>query len=351
MKWVLHTRTRALSRYPLLGLLLFTLFFPLYTYGQANFGAPVLDSPLELTLSPRTPQPNSTVEAHVQSFSVNLNNATVSWFVNNRLVEEGGGLTSFTLTTGSGSTRTALDVVVRTDTGALFRESIIIRPASVDLVWEAQSYTPPFYKGKALWGIDSNVRITALPYVLTQSGVQVPPRDLVFTWKQGSHVLGNMSGRGRDSIVLEGLPFVKALEVGVEVQTVEGEELTAARTFINPVSPFITFYESHPTRGVRLERALESNFILFSDEVTLVAQPYFFAARERSDTNLKYAWELNNKSVDNPNTDKSTITLRPTGSSGRALLNISLRHDNHVLQQADSALSVQFSSDNPQFTF
>ena len=60
-------------------------------------------------------------------------------------------MTTFTFTAGSlGKTQKVTVNGVEND-GTSITQSISVMPASIDLIWQAHSYTPPFYKGKALF--------------------------------------------------------------------------------------------------------------------------------------------------------------------------------------------------------
>jgi len=331
----------------LTGASLFTLFLfllpPMPVQGQTTFDLTSLGNPISLNTIPRTAQPNSTVEIRVESFSLDLNRSTISWFVNNELEGRGKGQTSITLPTGDSGTRMVVEARVESDTGRDLSTSIIIQPASVDLIWEAPSYTPPFYKGKSLLGPSSSVKIVAIPNIQSTTGATITNNDLIFTWKQGSRVLGNQSGRGMDSITLSGYVFFKPLDVRVEIVSIDSGISATNRISIPSVSPFVMFYENHPTQGVRLEESFGETFPLRNEEVTLIAHPYFFDTNTRSKS-VSYGWKVNKEQIDNPSDDQSLITLRPTGGSGRAVVEISLKHNTHVLQQTSNMLNIEFSN-------
>src|SRR3989344_2741200 len=308
---------------------------------QSVASAP-LGSPFSLESSPSTPGPDEVVTLTIKSFSLDLNRSDVAWYVNDELVADHAGQTELSIkteTTGD----TVITVVVTTADGNIYQNNLSVRPTSVDLLWEAGSYVPPFYQGKALLGINSPITIVAIPHMRLTNGSLIAPEDIVFTWKQGTRVLGSKSGRGKNTLTLTSYPFFKALDIRVEAESVEGGLNAKNQISVSPVSPFILFYESHPTRGVQLENARRGSFTLQNDEVSLVAEPYFFVSTERRDVNLIYSWRVYNESVSNPSVDQSLITLRPTGGGGSASLHVSLRHNVNILQQADANIAINFS--------
>jgi hypothetical protein len=118
---------------------------------------------LVIETDPVRPEPNQTVTVSIESYATDLSRSTISWYLNNVLTKEGTGLKQFTFKTGRAGSVSNILIVVKTSEGALLQETLNIHPASLDLVWEAQSYTPPFYKGKAFYPYQGTVKVVAMP--------------------------------------------------------------------------------------------------------------------------------------------------------------------------------------------
>src|SRR5688572_16598777 len=71
-----------------------------------------------------------------------------------------------------------------------------LKAQEVDLLWQAETYTLPFYKGKALWSKESRVKLLAIP---RGPGVG-NPLNLTYKWTKNGTVLGNINGVGKNTI-------------------------------------------------------------------------------------------------------------------------------------------------------
>ena len=81
-----------------------------------------------------------------------------------------------------------------------------MQPTSVDVLWSAYSYTPPFYKGKALAPSRGSVVLVALPQLVTRNGSPIEPKNIIYTWSRRGVILGKSSGLGKNQVVLRAEP-------------------------------------------------------------------------------------------------------------------------------------------------
>ena len=115
------------------------------------------------------------------------------------------------------------------------------------------------------------------------------------------------------------------------------------RIVIPAAEPFTVFYEQDPLRGMRFERALGCTYALRNEEVTIVAEPFYFSVDRRASPSLTYAWRLDGSSLQNPGLDESSLTLRQiTAGEGEASLSLSIQNVAQILQGARGALRIQF---------
>ena len=63
---------------------------------------------------------------------------------------------------------------------------------SVDILWQGEVYTPPFYQGKTFWSKQSRVTLVAIPHGLGNTA------NLNYKWTKNGTVLGNINGIGRN---------------------------------------------------------------------------------------------------------------------------------------------------------
>jgi len=297
--------------------------------------------PLILNLTPELPRPGQNVSARVESLSIDLNRATISWTVNGKSVSRAVGQKEITFTAGGvGSVTTVKVTAILGNITA--SESITIRPADVDLVWEAKTFTPPFYKGKALYPAQGDVVITALPNF--SQGVN--PKNLIYTWKKDGEVIGKSSGYGRQSITLSGSVISRPLNVSVTVSTTDGRTNGTGKIVLAPQNPKVIFYEDNPLTGVQYQTALNGEFTLRNDEIKLLAMPYFYSAITSHDgNNQNYKWKINNRTVDAVNDGSNSIVLRkPQTASGQSAISVQVNNLSRILQLGDGSTIINFST-------
>ncbi|HEY4510913.1 MAG TPA: hypothetical protein VJG29_00905, partial [Candidatus Paceibacterota bacterium] len=135
------------------GLLFLGFFLPTTTFALG---------PINVRTIPSAPGPQTPTTVRVESFVYDIKAATIAWFLNGELVAEGRGATEYKFTTGGSNEEFSFEVVITTPDGKNFKETLFLRPAAVDILWQAEVYTPPFYKGKALPSQGSKIRAVAI---------------------------------------------------------------------------------------------------------------------------------------------------------------------------------------------
>ena len=323
-------------RCPVLPLIFLVLFLMSPGAVHAQFGLPGAGTSLSLTTTPEYPGPQQTVRLTVQSALTDLSSSNITWYANGTVIASGVGVTEATVTTGLVGSATGFRVEVQGEISAA--ATGVLRPTAVDLVWEADSYVPPFYRGRALPSAGSIVRLFAVPH-FQYSGTQsrVPANDLTYTWKKNGRTIASISGKGRHSVTMEGPVLFGSDTVSVEVSTDDSTLRGFASTRIASVEPSLILYENHPVFGILYHRALLANDAVPETEITLSAVPYFAPARNPDNGLLQYVWRVNNFAVQNDLARPSTITLNAEGSTGRAFIELALTHaTNFFLSVRDS---------------
>lgn len=299
---------------------------------------------LVLRVNPSSPGPGQTVTAEVTSTLIDLNNSIISWIVNGATFPTPQTSTKISLTAPSTmGAKLTIKVVVKADGGLSLSREQTIRTGALDLLWEADSYTPPFYKGKALPAAGSNITVNVLPDLRDDSGKKIPVSDLVFTWKQNSLVVQGVSGRGKNVATFPGPEFYTPFEVWVEVASLDQSIQALGALTLEPFMPNIIFYESHPTLGIRFEEAITDTLELGGGEVSIAAQPFYFAGTNANSPQLTYQWVLNGANVPNPNVNKNLIVLRADTEGGAANVGLGVKHLSKIFQEASKNFMVNFT--------
>lgn len=334
---MLDRPTQTIGSYVLLVISLFiaSTFTPIQTMAQVGYP---LDS-AQIKIKPEIPGPLQDVQIEVLSNSVNAATAFITWRINGEVVRTARGATLYTITTGPIGTPTVLEVTVEGTNGRTVSVSKVLYPAYVGIVWEAQTYTPPLYRGKAHHSPGSEVRVTAVPILIDEDGKQLKPEDLMYTWKIDNASRPLLSGVGEQTAVMTNFRYLQPLEVSVDVSSLDERIIARGKITIPVKQPEIVLYEQHPLLGVLYTRAIPASAYRLQNEANIVAEPYHMSVAVRDDESLKYDWRVGSNKID----ARGIITLRPEGSGeGSTILSLALTHVREILQSARLRTSVDF---------
>lgn len=318
----------------------------------ASFSSGLVQSPADIAqeaikkgstfqTKPIYPGPYEEVTVTLVNFLADLGRADISWYLNGKLVTSGKGETEFTFTTGDAGAASAISVIAKTAEGVRIDQKMTVTPAEITIVWEAESYTPPFYKGKALLSPYTAYRLVAIPRFIV-AGKTIPPSELVYTWRKNNEVVQKSSGYGKYTYRGEAPMLLWEDAVSVEVSSI-GKSLNAYKKIaVAPALGTVLLYEDNPLEGVRYENAIGSEFNLADKELVVKAEPYFFARDDKESGSVMYDWKLNGANISGEN-DKITFRQEATGE-GSAKVSIAIRNAVKTYQSAAAAFTLNFKS-------
>jgi hypothetical protein len=310
---------------------------------QPDFGSPDTSNPVPLVLivTPENPKPNTLVTVEVATSETDLNQATIEWLNDGRLSESGLGKITHTVRTGPAGSAIRITAVVRPSDGSVHEESITLRPATLDLIWESQSTVPPFYKGKALYTQLNQVKVIAMPELIDSNGDQISSNDIKFTWMKGSEVLGDFSGFGRNTLTLVGPVLRPPLDISATVESRDGVYSAEGTIEIDVFDPTVLVYENSPLYGVLFNTAIAQNFSLTSQEVSFEAYPYFFGQTNRN--KLTYQWSVNGTVSEG--FKSSYLTLRNvSGQAGSGSIALDVTDGDKLVYGANTEFGITFGA-------
>lgn len=284
---------------------------------------------LQVSMMPQFPASGETIHLTVENYSADLTKKNISWSVNGKVEKNGIGEKSFdTVAPALGKT---LTIVV--SAGGISK-TIVIKPGDIDLIWEANTYVPALYAGKALFTHQSTVTITAVPHFSSNS--------LIYKWKQNGSVVPESSGYGKSSFTFGTGVISRPVTVSVEVSSLDGTQKAVKEITLDPREPQIMFYENHPLYGVGYGKALDnSEFKLSEKELSIVAVPYYFNGNAITDGRYNYSWTVNGNSVSG-GSQKNTIVLRNQNSqAGISTVGLSIENSKEFLQSAHGGFSIR----------
>ena len=269
------------------------IFLPSPTWAQVNINIPfALSNELGVEIIPNYPEPNTVVFINLTLYTDDLNSADINWYKDGKSVLSGKGETKYSFRMGGVGEETTIEIKIKLLSGASFSKSFTLNPASVNLVWEANSFVPPFYKGKALH-----------------------PRQ------------GGFLGRVEN----------------IEVLITDPVNNLVAQGFIDisPTDPEIVFYENSPYYGHLFDLAIENPFTLKSEEVQILVAPYYFS--KDGGSSLIYKWRLNGQTIPDLSGSRTAVFRKPEDEKGQSVVSLQIENTSRVLQQADGSLIMNFS--------
>ena len=207
---------------------------------------------------------------------------------------------------------------------------------SVDILWQGETYTPPFYKGKTLWSNQSSINFVAIPQGLGS------PANLDYKWTKNGTVLGNASGVGRNY-----LPFIDPIlsrtqTIKVDIVSNEKGLLASASVSVTPIPPTLVVYENNPLYGLMFHRETTGVHELQGREITFTAFPFFFSILDRRDNTVGYEWQTNVEGVETRN----SVTYRtPDNVSGSSPVSVRASNKDKIMQSANQSFLIQFGEE------
>ena len=302
---------------------------------------PGISDPVTFSMIPEYPQPNEIITIKAQSYSTDLDKAVFRWTVNGKTYAEGAGLKSINVKTGPTGSIMTVSAEVSTSDFGLIRNDISFRPVEISLLWQSDTYVPPFYKGKALHSYNGAFKVTAIPEFFDLTGKRIDPKDLIYTWKKNGTVQGDASGLGKDSFVTTQTSYLREGEdIAVDVSSPKDILAGSASITVNPTFPEINFYENSPLYGVVYEKALKRNLNLSQEEITLRAEPFYMSTKTPLNGLLTFDWKMNDASVADFK-NKNEITLRKSGTNGgQSYISLVVQNQAKVLQGASGNITI-----------
>lgn len=303
-----------------------------------------LDAPAMLiALDPAHPGPGQTVRLTLQSPVADLARSSISWSVDGKPLVSDTGATDIAIVAGKLGSETEVTATAQTMTG-LARATASIIPAEADLLFDANSYVPPFYQGRALPSPASQLRLHAFARIVRPGAGAVAPEELVYTWRRNSSLLPGISGKGKSSVTLPAPTLFSTDTFAVEAATMDGTIVAAATVRVPSTEPATVFYEDSPLFGIRYRNALTAQSVYSGAELTIAAVPFFALANSPADPRLSYEWSVNGRQVERDEKRPDEITLGAASEgTGRADVRLLLTHTVDLTMESIAKLQVVLS--------
>lgn len=271
------------------------------------------ESDVSVNISPNIPEPGERVVLTLESFTVNLTGSNIRWFAKSQIIKQGDGATSISFIVPNEDLNIVAQIITPERTEIV--KTIFISSSSLDLLWEApDTYTPPFYRGKALPGPESLVKFVGIPSSAKQMG-QTGVKNVDFVWQRNSVNSGSSSGKGKDSYIIL-LDNLKKSE-SVNLTTNNLGSIANAETVFKPFNLNVSIYPLSSGGEPFITRALRSGDSV-NRESSFFASPYGAHPKYLDSKNIKFTWGITNSNI-SPNSRPFLITLTPNENSDQEL--------------------------------
>jgi len=142
------------------------------------------------------------------------------------------------------------------------------------LIWEADTYTPPFLPNlKPLISSGSRVKIIAYPSLFDQNSQSIPANSLNYTWQYNGRNLPEYSGLGQNLFILDSVSRRDRIVVTVE-HNESGVRLTESLTL--PISNVrLNTYLVEPLSGPQTDSLLSNTTIVTRPDIELLTTPLY----------------------------------------------------------------------------
>lgn len=320
------------------------LFLALYqtTHAQITSVPRFTANEITLDINPENPDAFQQVTIDLETFAIDIDLYTITWLVNGEEVLSGVGEKSFTTRVGQYGDSTKVDILIQAKDGRIVRKATVLRPATVDILWEAyDSYVPPFYKGKALPSRGSIIKATAIPNLVIGEN-HLPHNELDYTWRWNYRVKDTSSGFDRQFMAIKNLFTNREEVLSVEVQNLGGNIRGEGETTVVMREPDPLFYSVFPENNqYDLSRRLSSVSSTVGEAVNVSVAPYFFSIQPGATPNLlSYEWQVNNSPVSSNNqSSKNQLSVAST-TQGSTELKVNIEHPQEDFQFASESLNL-----------
>ena len=298
-------------------------------------------SSISVDIVPENPVPLENTTITLKSFSANLDSVLISWFVNDKSALSGIGKKSFSTNAPKAGSETKVLAKIFLPDGEIDKR-ISIQSSTMVLLWQANdSYVPPFYKGKALPGSDSEIKLVAMPEIRTSSGL-INPKSMTYAWKKDYNNASESSGYGKNFFLYTNDYLESSNNVAVVASTTDQKFSSEANINIGTALPKISFYKKDASLGILWENALFDRHIIKSDE-TIVAVPYFISPKDILRPELVFSWLINDNRIDTKGSRKNLIPLKAEmGVSGVSKLRLEIENTSKIFQTIGREINIGF---------
>ncbi len=303
---------------------------------------PQIQEQITTTVYPEIPKPNPEVRITAEAYGTDLDSHPITWKVNGKKALEGVGEKVFRFKLGSSGVVYNVELTISPKNAPVITKNFSFTPIDVDVLWEANTYTPPFYKGKAMYSAESNVTFIALPNIII-NGTKLNNSDIVYKWKIDRKVQGTLSGFGKNTMSYTGPIIFKTPLIQTEVYSSNNPNIKGLNgTTISYVNAKTLVYEDNPRYGILFNKALLGQVSMKSSEIKFAAFPFFFSTKNKNSSSTVYKWKMNSYKINIPADQNSAVFKRKDNTAGSSILTVDIENPNKIFQRGSAGFVVNY---------
>ena len=298
---------------------------------------------LDINISPESPKPGDDVTISIEAYGLDLNSTRIQWLINGKEQFNENGKKSFTFNVGN-STESRVTLNIFPTKQPSISRSFVFNPSNIDLLWQAETYTPPFYKGKALFSPESSVTMVAIPNFSNNS--RIDDSKVVYKWSVDREVQGDFSGYGKNSFKYTSDIISTDKTIDVEAYPSGQENRKGVGSVdLSQKNSYVLFYEDNPTNGIMFNYSLTDKIDLGNrNESKISVFPYNFSINSKN-TGIEYNWYVNSEKINIPtNTNSITIKKSTTEKVDLARVFVNASNPTHIMQTTQNRIDFIFNN-------
>lgn len=302
---------------------------------------------VDISMEPNMPSPGQTVTISLQSYAVDIDASSIVWLVNGKNYNHGTGMRSIELTAPKIGGKTTIQAIIKDSGGREIKKGIVMNSGSIDIIWETDGYTPPFYRGKNPYSYQNKIKLIAIPHISTDGKTEINPQNLVYVWRNNGKYITGDTNISSQSVTISADNLPRPLDISVEVHTKDQKTSITKGVIIEPSKQTSELYEMNSLYGILFNKSLTDNVSLKNNEMNILAIPFGFKYNP-SEKNLLFKWSMNGEEKEDLSRNQS-ITLKTKGDTdGSTDINLSIINPVQILQSADTALRVNYNKVIPE---
>lgn len=285
--------------------------------------------------------PGGSVSARVTSPFADPGEMGIVWYVDGAVVARNSGIKEQEIQLGEVGVPIKVTAII-SYRGAQYKEEISVTPALIDVLWEAKTVVPPFYRGKAMPSHDGVIRTMAIPRFSADDSNE--PVFANFTWTkdrvtqigrgvgaQGAQFLGAWPGRSSE----------------ISVKAVSGDRSIDGVVRIGSRIPEALFYEISPSEGLKSNKAFAGTVSRSDNELLVGLVPFGISLSDFNKSRVQYTWKVGGETVSQGDTrDFARLKLsraKDPSKTGTVKIDANIQSTANVMQSGDGKFLWNFT--------